>query len=163
MEQFLRYDQICFKKLPLVKIRKKQAKIEMSLSQLLIIRYIQNLGSRYMFLWMTNTTKLVTFLCISPKTSKFKMASNYGKKSFSVLGERQETQIMKFNSHTYTLSLQCPSYRKFAQLSHESSCSHELWCRECATWYFNMFWFFKTLFHTHNQRYTAGTKCYKTM
>ena len=26
MEQFLRYDQICVEKLPLVKIRKKQAK-----------------------------------------------------------------------------------------------------------------------------------------
>ena len=27
------------------------------------------------------------------------------KKSFSVLGKQQDTQIMKFNSHPYTLSL----------------------------------------------------------
>ena len=38
--------------------------------------------------------------------SKSKMAANYSfKKSFSVLGKQQETQIMKFNSHPYTLSL----------------------------------------------------------
>ena len=35
------------------------------------------------------------------------------KKSFSVLGKQQDTQIMKFNSHPYTLSLQYPSYRIF--------------------------------------------------
>ena len=29
-----------------------------------------------------------------------------GKKSFPVLGKQQDTQIMKFNSHPYTLSLQ---------------------------------------------------------
>ena len=28
------------------------------------------------------------------------------KKLFSVLGKQQDTQIMKFNSHPYTLSLQ---------------------------------------------------------
>ena len=40
------------------------------------------------------------FLCVSPKTSKSKMAANYGlKNSFSVLGKRQETQIVKFNSY----------------------------------------------------------------
>ena len=43
MEQFLRYDQICVKKLPLVKIRKNKPKSEISLSQLLNIRSIQNL------------------------------------------------------------------------------------------------------------------------
>ena len=47
------------------------------------------------------------------------------KKSFPVLGKRQETQIMKFNSHPYILSLQCPSYSKFAQLSYEPGWSHE--------------------------------------
>ena len=31
------------------------------------------------------------------------------KKSFSVLGKQQDTQIMKFNSHPSTLSLQYPS------------------------------------------------------
>ena len=35
------------------------------------------------------------------------------KKSFSALGKQQDTQIMKFNSHPYTLSLQYPSYSKF--------------------------------------------------
>ena len=30
------------------------------------------------------------------------------KKSLSVLGKPQDTQIMKFNSHPYTLSLQYP-------------------------------------------------------
>ena len=43
MERVLRYDQICVEKLPLVKIRKNKPKIEISLSQLLIIRDTQNL------------------------------------------------------------------------------------------------------------------------
>ena len=43
MEQFLRYDQIYVEKLPLVKIRKTEPKSEISLSQLLNIRNIQNL------------------------------------------------------------------------------------------------------------------------
>ena len=43
MEQFLRYDQICVEKLPLVKIQKYKPKNEISLSQLLNIRNIQNL------------------------------------------------------------------------------------------------------------------------
>ena len=43
MEQSLRYDQICVEKLPLVKIRKNKPKSEISLSQLLNIRNIQNL------------------------------------------------------------------------------------------------------------------------
>ena len=41
------------------------------------------------------------------------------KKSFSVSGKQQDTQIMEFNSHPYTLSLQYPSYSKFSQLSYE--------------------------------------------
>ena len=40
---FLRYSQICDKKLPLVKIRKNKPKLKIALSQLLIIRAIQNL------------------------------------------------------------------------------------------------------------------------
>ena len=84
------------------------------------------------------------------------------------IGERQETQILKFNSPTpYTLSLQCPSNRKFSQLSYEPGCSRELWCRKCATWLWNKYVliFSKTLFYTHTQRHTAaaGTKSYKTM
>ena len=36
------------------------------------------------------------------------MAANYGSKSFSVLGKQLDTQIMKSNSHPYTLDLQYP-------------------------------------------------------
>ena len=43
MERFLRYNQICDEKLPLVKIRKNKPKSKISLSQLLITRDIQNL------------------------------------------------------------------------------------------------------------------------
>ena len=43
MERFLRYNQICDEKLPLVKIRENKPKSEISLSQLLITRDIQNL------------------------------------------------------------------------------------------------------------------------
>ena len=46
------------------------------------------------------------------------------KKPFSVLGKQQDTQIMKFKSHPYTLSLQYPTYSKFSQLSYESGCSY---------------------------------------
>ena len=42
MERFLRYNQICDEKLPLVKIRKNKPKMEISLFQLLITRDIQN-------------------------------------------------------------------------------------------------------------------------
>ena len=59
MERFLRYDQICVEKLPLVKIRKNKPKSEITLSQLLNIRNIQIFTSRYMFLWMTNAMQLV--------------------------------------------------------------------------------------------------------
>ena len=40
------------------------------------------------------------------------------KKTFSVLGKQQDTQIIKFNSHPYTRSLQYPSYSKFSQFSY---------------------------------------------
>ena len=43
MERLLRYSQICDEKLTLVKIRKNKPKTEISLSQLLTIRDIQNL------------------------------------------------------------------------------------------------------------------------
>ena len=86
---------------------------------------------------------------------------------YSLIGERQEAQILKFNAPPYTLSLSCPSYSKFSQLSYEPGCSRELWCRKCATWLWNKYvlFFSKTLFYTHIQRHTAaaGTKCYKTI
>ena len=83
------------------------------------------------------------------------------KNPFSILGKRQETKIIKFDSHPYTLNLQCPSYSKFSQLLYESSCSQELWREEYASWHWNKY----VLFYTNIQRYTAaaGTNYYKTM
>ena len=50
----------------------------------------------------------------------------------------------------YTLSLWWPSYRKFSQLSYEPGCSHELWCRKCATWLWNKYvLFFLKLYSMH--------------
>ena len=50
----------------------------------------------------------------------------------------------------YTLSLWWPSYRKFSQLSYEPGCSHELWCRKCATWLWNKYvLFFLKLYFMH--------------
>ena len=55
------------------------------------------------------------------------MAANYGKKkSLSALGKGRKNQIMEFNSHPYTLSLQCRSYSNFSQLLYELVYSHEL-------------------------------------
>ena len=78
-----------------------------------------------MFLWMTNAMRITKDVKIQDGRQL----------SFSVSGKQQDTQIMKFNSHPYTLGLQYPSYSKFSQLSYECSCSHAFWCRECATWH----------------------------
>ena len=53
----------------------------------------------------------------------------------------------------YTLTLQYPSYSKYSQLSYEPGCSHELWCRKCATWLWNdyVLIFSWTLFYTISQ------------
>ena len=59
MERFLRYDQICVEKLPLAKIRKKQAKKWNFLISASKYQKYTKFTSRYMFLWMTNTMKLV--------------------------------------------------------------------------------------------------------
>ena len=66
MERFLRYNQICDEKLPLVKIRKNKTKSEISLSQLLISRDIQNLHLDICF-GVRCTMKLVK---ISLRTTK---------------------------------------------------------------------------------------------
>ena len=58
MEWFLRYNQICDEKLSLVKIWKNKPKSEISLSQLLITRDLQN-KHLDMFWWMKITMKLV--------------------------------------------------------------------------------------------------------
>ena len=50
----------------------------------------------------------------------------------------------------YTLSLYWPSYSKFSHLSYEPGCSHELWCRKCATWLWNKYvLFFIKLYFIH--------------
>ena len=65
MEPFLRYNQICDEKLPLIKNRKNKPISEISLSQLLITRDIQKLHLD-MFWWMLNTMKFVEIsLCIT--------------------------------------------------------------------------------------------------
>ena len=58
MERFLRYDQICVEKLPLVKIRKKQAKNRNFLISTFNYQKYTKFTSRYMFWWMTNAMKL---------------------------------------------------------------------------------------------------------
>ena len=83
MEWLLRYNQICDEKLPLVKIRKNNPKSEISLSQLLITRDVQNLHLDICFGGWQIRCNSLKFLCVSPKTSKSKMAANYGKKSRS--------------------------------------------------------------------------------
>ena len=78
-----------------------------------------------MFLWMTNAMQLVKISLYITKDVKIQDGRQlWLKKSFLVLGKQQYTQIMKFNSHLYTLSLQYPSYSKFSQLSYESAFSH---------------------------------------
>ena len=58
MERFLRYNQICDEKLPLVKIRKQAKKWNFLISASYYQRY-KKFTSRYMFWWMANTMKLV--------------------------------------------------------------------------------------------------------
>ena len=68
-----------------------------------------------MFLWMTNAMQLVTIYLRITKYAKIEDGRQlWLKRSFSVSGKQQDTQIMKFNSHPYTLSLQYPSYSKFS-------------------------------------------------
>ena len=168
-KRLLRYNQNCDEKLPLVKIRKNKPQIEISLSQLLISRDIQIYLSIYMFLWIENAMKLVKIPLRITKDVKIQDGRQlWLKKSFSVLGKRRDTQNMKFSSHPYTHSLQSPSYSNFSQVSHEPSCSHELWCRESASCFWNkyvLFFLSNALLYTHILRYTAaaGTECYKPM
>ena len=89
-----------------------------------------------MFLWKTNVMQLViNFFVYHQRRQNPKWPLIMVKKSFSVLGKQQDTQIMKLNSHPYTLNLQYPYYSKFSQLSYESGCSHAFWCRGCAAWH----------------------------
>ena len=59
MEGFLRYDQICFEKLTLVKIRKNKPKSEIFIVSASKYQKYTKLTFRYMFLWMTNAMQLV--------------------------------------------------------------------------------------------------------
>ena len=76
---------------------------------------------------MTNAIQLVEIpLRITKEVNIQDGRQLWLKISVSVLGKRQESQIIKFNSPPYTLSLQCPSDSEFSQLSYESGFSHEL-------------------------------------
>ena len=111
MERFLRYYKICVDKLPLVKIRKNK-KWNFLISASKYKKYTK-FNSTYMFLWMTNAIQLVKIsLCITKDVKIQDGRQLWLKKSFSVSSKQQDTQIMKFNSHPYTLSLQYPSYSK---------------------------------------------------
>ena len=68
MERFLRYNQICDEKLPLVKIWKNKPKNENFLVSASIYQRYTKFTCRYMFLWMTNTMKLVK---ISLRVTKY--------------------------------------------------------------------------------------------
>ena len=59
MERFLRYDQICVEKLPLMKIRKKQAKKGNLLISASEYQKYTKFTSRHMFSWMMNAMQLV--------------------------------------------------------------------------------------------------------
>ena len=62
-----------------------------------------------MFLWMTNAMQFVKIsLCITKDVKIQDGRQLWLKNRFSVWGKQQDTQIMKFNSHPYTLSLQYP-------------------------------------------------------
>ena len=67
MERFLKYNQICDEKLPLVKIRKNKPKRGNFLISASNYQRYTKFTSRYMFWWMTNTMKLVK---ISLRTTK---------------------------------------------------------------------------------------------
>ena len=63
-----------------------------------------------MFLWITNAMQLVKISLRFTNNVKIQDGRQlWLKKSFSVLGKQQDAQIIKFNSHLYTLSLQYPS------------------------------------------------------
>ena len=80
MERFLRYNQICDEKLPLVKIRKNKPKSDNFLISASNYQRYTIFTSRYMFWWMTNTMKLNKISLRITKDVKIKMAPNYGKK-----------------------------------------------------------------------------------
>ena len=54
MVRFLRYDQICAEKMPLVKIRKNKPKSETFFISASKYQKYTKFTERYMFLWMTN-------------------------------------------------------------------------------------------------------------
>ena len=99
---------------------------------------------------MTNAMKLVKISFRITKDVKIQDGRQlWLKKSYSVLSKRQDNQIVKFNSHPYTLSLQCPLYSQLSQLSYESGYSHELWCRKCTTWHWNKYVFIFKFYLIH--------------
>ena len=90
MERFLRYNQICDEKLPLVKIRKNKPKSEIFFISASYYQRYAKFTSRYMFWWMTNTMKLVKISLRITKDVKIQDGRQlWLKKLFSVLGERR--------------------------------------------------------------------------
>ena len=89
-------------------------KSEISLSQLLNIRNIQNLPLDICLCGWRNAMQLVKKNAYHQRRQNPRWSPIMVKKSFSVSGKQQDTKIMKFNSHPYTLSLQYPSYSKFS-------------------------------------------------
>ena len=103
--------------------------------------------------------------CVSPQRRQNpRCPPHMVKRSFSLLSEWRETQILKFNTDPNALSFQCPSYRYLFSfhmiLVVVMSCGAG---NARHGFEISMFYFSKTLFYTHIQRYTAavGTKCYK--
>ena len=89
MERFLRYFQICDEKLPLVKIRKNKPKSEISLSQLLITRDIQNLHVNICLVDDKYDEISSNFFAYHQRRHNPRWPPIMLKKSFSVLGERR--------------------------------------------------------------------------
>ena len=80
MERLLRYSKICDEMLPPRENPEKQTKNINFLISTSNYQRCTKSTYRYMFLWATNTMILVKNLWVSRKTSKSKMATNYGKK-----------------------------------------------------------------------------------
>ena len=139
MEQFLRHDQIYDEKLPHMKIRQTSQNRNSLISTSNYQRYT-TFTSRYMLLWKTNTIKYVQIFLRITKGVKLQDGRQLCSKIVLVIRwAATKTQILKFNSHLYTLNLQFPSYSKFSQISYETDCSHELRCRKYATWLWNKY------------------------
>ena len=127
MERFLRYDQNCVKKLPLVKIRKNKTTSEISLSQLLNFRNIQNLPLDICFVDDKCDAISWNFFAYHQRRQNPRWPPIMVKKSFSVLGKQQDTQIMKFNSTQFnSTQFYCHIYIIFKHNSAQNNINDDL-------------------------------------